>query len=182
MDNQALLSCIEKVFRLHGYEAASLTLISQATGLERASLYHRFPGGKVEMALSVANQVFLSFQTNVFEVIDSAQKTEEKLAAIQAFLLRFYEEGRLSCLLDTMSLSTQDQSLNTGLKQSLEAWIAAFSRLATELGCSPKEAEAKALGAIVNMQGTLVVSRVLKDNTAFLASISDLGRLLRGAH
>ncbi len=41
-----VLDKIAAVFRLHGYEGASIRLLAQATGLERASLYHRFPGGK----------------------------------------------------------------------------------------------------------------------------------------
>ena len=41
------------VFSRHGYEGASLKLLSQATGLGRSSLYHYFPNGKEDMASAV---------------------------------------------------------------------------------------------------------------------------------
>ncbi len=50
---EELLDRLTSVFRTHGFEGASLSLISKATGLQRASLYHRFPGGKEEMAKAV---------------------------------------------------------------------------------------------------------------------------------
>jgi AcrR family transcriptional regulator len=39
-----------KLFRQFGYDGVTLSKISQATGLGKASLYHYFPGGKAEMA------------------------------------------------------------------------------------------------------------------------------------
>jgi len=45
-----LTDALTDVFRTYGYEGATLSRISEATGLQRASLYHRFPGGKEAMA------------------------------------------------------------------------------------------------------------------------------------
>ena len=41
-----VLPLLAEVFREHGYEGASLSLISKATGLGKGSLYHFFPGVK----------------------------------------------------------------------------------------------------------------------------------------
>ena len=38
------------VFRTVGYDGASLSELASPTGLKKASLYHRFPNGKKEMA------------------------------------------------------------------------------------------------------------------------------------
>ncbi len=48
-----LLSRLTDLFRTYGYDRASLSKISEVTGLGRSSLYHRFPGGKAEMADAV---------------------------------------------------------------------------------------------------------------------------------
>ena len=45
-----LLPALGEVFRAHGYEGASLTAITAATGLGKGSLYHFFPRGKEQMA------------------------------------------------------------------------------------------------------------------------------------
>ena len=44
VDDDELLEKLTKVFTSYGYDGASLTILSSATGLKRASLYHRFPG------------------------------------------------------------------------------------------------------------------------------------------
>ena len=48
-----IVNRIAMVFRQHGYEGASLSLIADATGLGRSSIYHHFPGGKDEMVEAV---------------------------------------------------------------------------------------------------------------------------------
>ena len=53
--DEKLIERLTSVFRIYGYEGASLSRIAEATGLQRASLYHRFPGGKEEMAEAVLN-------------------------------------------------------------------------------------------------------------------------------
>ena len=45
-----VIQALIDVFRRCGYDGATLSSISEATGLGRASLYHHFPGGKQEMA------------------------------------------------------------------------------------------------------------------------------------
>ncbi len=62
-----LLEHLTRVFQKHGYEGASLSLIAAATGLGRASLYHRFPGGKADMALAVLDHADLWFATHVLD-------------------------------------------------------------------------------------------------------------------
>ena len=52
-DRDRLLGIVAEVFREHGYEGASLSLIGEATGLGKGSLYHFFPSGKEEMAGAV---------------------------------------------------------------------------------------------------------------------------------
>ena len=51
------LPALAEVFREHGFEGASLSLISERTGLGKGSLYHFFPGGKEEMAAAVLDDI-----------------------------------------------------------------------------------------------------------------------------
>ncbi len=48
-----VLPQLAEVFRAHGYEGATLALISDATGLGKGSLYNFFPGGKQQMARAI---------------------------------------------------------------------------------------------------------------------------------
>ncbi len=49
-----LITILDDVFRRRGYEGATLSVLSRACGLGKASLYHHFPGGKDEMAARAA--------------------------------------------------------------------------------------------------------------------------------
>ena len=48
-----MIPVVAEVFRAHGYEGATLSVITEATGLGKGSLYHFFPGGKEELAAAV---------------------------------------------------------------------------------------------------------------------------------
>jgi TetR/AcrR family transcriptional regulator, lmrAB and yxaGH operons repressor len=48
-----LIGRLSLVFRDRGYEGAALADLASAAGLKKASLYHRFPGGKQQMAEEV---------------------------------------------------------------------------------------------------------------------------------
>ena len=62
------------VFRAYGYEGATLSRISKATGLGRASLYHHFPKGKQSMAQAVLNYVNEWFDATVLEPLRSSHQ------------------------------------------------------------------------------------------------------------
>ena len=47
---EVVLERLLATFRDQGYDGASLAELSAATGLGKSSLYHHFPGGKVDMA------------------------------------------------------------------------------------------------------------------------------------
>ncbi|HTJ30438.1 MAG TPA: helix-turn-helix domain-containing protein, partial [Acidobacteriaceae bacterium] len=55
-----------ELFRTYGFQGVSLKDLAEATGLEKASLYYRFPGGKDEIVMAVATDVVRWFEENVF--------------------------------------------------------------------------------------------------------------------
>src|SRR5215469_15139236 len=110
----------------------SRTCLSAATGLERGSLYHRFPGGNQELALSVAAGVVEWFKTNIFEVLKQADPPQKRLRAAAERLRSFYAEGTKSCVLDLLSIPTGGPELAAGLKGALHAWQKAFAEISQE--------------------------------------------------
>src|SRR5215216_2499764 len=67
-----LLPLLAEVFRAHGYDGATLALISEATGLGKGSLYHFFPGGKAQMASEVLAEIDSWFERNIFAPLCSS--------------------------------------------------------------------------------------------------------------
>ena len=46
MPKEEIITKLIPVFRYYGYEGATVSRLSEATGLKKASLYHHFQGGK----------------------------------------------------------------------------------------------------------------------------------------
>ena len=57
VEDQALLLGLMAVLSAKGYDGASLNELAESSGLQKASLYHRFPAGKKEITSAVLNYV-----------------------------------------------------------------------------------------------------------------------------
>lgn len=171
---------LEEVFRRRGFEGTSLGLIAKATGLEKASLYHRFPGGKDEMVSAALSRVGEHFSTQVLAGLDGRGTPHEKLRAVQRGLREFYLDGELPCALDTLSLPTGNADIREGLRKSYIGWLDAFAELAREAGAAAAEARRRAQQAIVAVEGALVVSRVTRDTKPFRETVASLPEILLG--
>lgn len=173
-----LFDRITAVFQSYGYEGASLTRLSKATGLERASLYHRFPGGKEEMAQVVLDRAASWLVQHVLVPLGEPGRPAERVARMAERLAEYYEQGRRSCLLDTLSLGGQDSPFRERVREAMERWAEAMASVAREAGLPAEEAARRAEAALVQIQGSLVVARGTGNREAFLRVLQNLPRLL----
>lgn len=173
-----LIDRLSEVFQTHGYDGASLSLLSQATGLQRASLYHRFPGGKEEMAQVVLDRAVRWLSEHALVPLARPGSAEKRVRAMTAKLADYYDRGHRSCLLDTLTLGSRDSPLRERVSDAMKRWIEAMAATAVDAGASPNEAHRRAEAALVQIQGGLVVARGTGDSTAFLRALDELPRLL----
>lgn len=175
-----LLEKLTEVFQEHGYEGASLSLISDATGLGRASLYHRYPGGKTDMALAVLDRAEQWLESHVLGPLSGPGRPKDRIRAMSRRLREFYDSGRRSCLLHTLAVGSPGDRIREHIETSLRAWQAAMQEIARQAGHSRSEAQRRASEALVRIQGSLVVSRGLGDNKPFTRALRELPDLLVG--
>ena len=57
ISDDAFLEIALDLFRTYGFEGVSLKMLSDKTGLEKASLYYRYPAGKDQIVTTVAESV-----------------------------------------------------------------------------------------------------------------------------
>lgn len=169
-----LLGRLTEVFRSVGYEGASLALLSQGTGLAKAALYHRFPGGKEEMARAALYEVGREMAITVLRHLDGKGSPWQKLAAMRDGLAAFYDDGKLSCLAELFSVEGVPETVRLPLAGGLHAWIGAIADVVAEAGFDPGEAARRAEDAVVRVEGALVVSRALADRNAFRRALERL--------
>jgi TetR/AcrR family transcriptional repressor of lmrAB and yxaGH operons len=168
-----------KVFSRYGYDGASMELLSEATGLKKASLYHRFPGGKKDMAAHVLKNVEAWFQTNFQLVIaDKSVPLPERLEQALAGVSTLFEDGTQNCSLRMLSACSETPYFQETITSCFNIISNGFSQAAMESGMEEALARQKATEAIINIQGSLVLSRAMNDNQIFLKSISGIPALL----
>ena len=169
-----LLNRLTAVFQTHGYEGASLSKISDATGLQRASLYHRFPGGKAEMAEAVLNRAGEWLQVHVLKPLTESGPPEQRLSRMAQKLDEFYERGRKSCLLDALSFGVGAGGIRDHQKVLMEAWVEAIETMLRESGLPLRTARQRAEDAVIRIQGSLVMARVSGDALPFRRTLRSL--------
>ncbi len=169
-----LLSRLTEVFRTHGYEGASLSKISEATGLQRASLYHRFPGGKAEMAEAVLNRAAEWLQAHALRPLTEPGPPEKRLRQMARKLDEFYEGGQQSCLLDPLSFGDEEGAFRDHQKALMEAWVAAIAAVLRESGLPARTARERAQDAVIRIEGSLVMARATGDRTPFRRTLRNL--------
>lgn len=169
-----LLERLTAVFRSVGYEGASLALLAQETGLAKAALYHRFPGGKEDMARAVLAGVGREMSLIVLRHLEGGASPRRKIAAMLDGLAAFYDDGDTSCLADLFSMKGVPETVRSPLAGGLRAWMKALARVAEEAGVGPGEAMRRAEDAVVRVQGALVVARALGDREPFRRTLDRL--------
>jgi TetR/AcrR family transcriptional regulator, lmrAB and yxaGH operons repressor len=170
---------IRDVFRQRGYDGASLTAISEATGLGRASLYHHFPGGKDEMVSAALDDVEAMVEGQIIAALRQSGKSPAKrLKAMAEELAIFHEGGRAACLCGVLALTAPD--LRPRVRKIFGRWLDALADLAEEAGSTESRARAAAEEALTRIEGALILAAAQGSNKPFESALSDLPRLLLG--
>jgi AcrR family transcriptional regulator len=175
-----IIDHLRDVFRTVGYDGATLSKLSNATGLQRASLYHRFPGGKQEMAEAVLAQAGAWLDTHVLAPLTGCGTPHVRLQKMAAALDTFYVQGGASCLLDSLSFGEGGEHFRDPIQAAFTHWIESLAALVVEsTGCPKAEAYERAEDAVVSIQGALVLARGTGNKKPFQRVLQNLpSRLL----
>lgn len=175
MSREKIVNQLVDVFRLYGYDGASLSRIAKVTGLGKTNLYHYFPGGKEEMAEAALQQIDIWLETCILMPLASKAKPDKKLQAMCEQVQLFFDDGRKSCLWAVLALGqSSDDLFHHRIKQALCRWIAAIAQVLEEAGFSAQLARHRAEETVLRIQGALVLARGLNDIAPFQRAIETL--------
>jgi TetR/AcrR family transcriptional regulator, lmrAB and yxaGH operons repressor len=168
MSKQTYLPTLLKLFRQFGYEGVTISKISQATGLGKASIYHHFPGGKAEMAAAALAEVDLWLESSILPILEQNAKPIEIFQAMCEETNHFFDRGQNSCLWAVLVLEqSSDDLFGTQIRAAFSQWIAAISTVLIATGMDETLAKQRGEDAIIAIQGALIVSHGLKDFAPF---------------
>ena len=173
-DRADILPVLAELFREHGYEGASLSLITKATGLGKGSLYHFFPDGKEEMATAVLAEIDQWFEANVFTPLAKTAKAEQAIAEMFSAVETYFRSGRRVCLVGVLALSdTRDRFART-VKTYFTRWIDVLAHALEKAGHGSAEAKALSEEIVGGIQGAIVLSRALDNPSTFSRTMMKL--------
>ena len=182
VEDDVLLGRLSATFRNLGYEAASMALLADAAGLKKASLYHRFPGGKEELGREVLLDAGRWLTINILEPLAGHAPPATKIGDMVAKLDQFYDGGAQACLLNLMASPVSGEGpFKSAIQGLFEAFIAALTSVVAQAGYSGKVARDRAERAVALLHGSLVLSRGLGSTAPFQKMLKALpGELLGG--
>jgi AcrR family transcriptional regulator len=168
-----VLDRIMESFRKHGYDGSSLTTLSARTGLGKSSLYHHFPGGKEQMAVEVLAHLNAALGATYQAVEEEASPTK-KLDIMLDAIDAFYDGGKKACLLERLGASVDRARFGAPLRATFTAWMGVLEKICRARGLSAAAARRRAEGAVVRIEGALVVAAGMGDASVFRRTLEEL--------
>src|ERR1700740_1658669 len=123
-----------EVFREHGFEGASIALISERTGLGKGSLYHFFPGGKEEMASAVLSEIEAWFTTHVFAALQWDSDPQSAIERMFAAVVEYFDSGRRVCLVGAFALASSRDRFAKQVSSYFRMWKEALAAALVRIG------------------------------------------------
>jgi TetR/AcrR family transcriptional repressor of lmrAB and yxaGH operons len=174
MTKPDMLGRLMDLFRDKGFDGASLSDISESTGLGKSSLYHHFPKGKHEMALQVLAHLEEQLEGALFEPLRSSEPPGRKLDRMLDAIESFYGGGKRACLLERLCASVDARRFRRPLGRAFDRWIDAVEALGVESGLPRAVARRRAEDLVVRIEGALVVCAGTGNTEVFSRAIRGL--------
>ena len=162
------------VVRRSGYDGASLSELSKATGLGRSSLYHYFPGGKEDMVRAVLDRLEVQLRASLFEPLGASGPPQRRLDTMVKTLDAFYRGGREACVLANLVLGTSRTRFHEQLGRIFGEWIDAIAGTLLDAGFSRSLARARAEDAVMRIEGALILAGAIDDVSVFSRVLKQL--------
>ncbi|MGL4884202.1 MAG: TetR/AcrR family transcriptional regulator, partial [Waterburya sp.] len=174
---EKLILQLLELFRRYGYEGATLSKISQFTGLGKASLYHHFPGGKEDMVNAVLEYSENWLEEKILKPMRAQNNPSDRLNEMCDRVNELYQGGEQCCLFGVLLLGEGRDLFQEKIKNSLKLWVEAITEVLVAAGIEEKIAREQAEDAIAKIQGTLILARSLDDLEPFQRTLRQIKEL-----
>lgn len=164
---EGLLATLGDVFESRGYDGATLSLLSAATGLGKASLYHHFPGGKTEMAAALLRDRVARLERLAFSRLQGSLPPAVRLAEFIDGFREYVQDGEQNCLLMVFREGTAGRTHGETIAGQYTDWLGRLAATFEESGYKPKRAERAAAELLSSLYGALVTARLTGEPASF---------------
>ena len=174
-----VIPVLGEIFREHGFAGASLSEITDRTGLGKGSLYHFFPSGKEEMARAVLDDVAGWFEANVFMPLRESEDPDAGIDHMFKAVVHFFHSGRRVCLVGTFALDDTRDRFASEVQSYFATWTGVLATAMIRSGFDAKASRETAEDVVAGIQGALVLARAQDDPGVFTRAMKRLQQRTR---
>lgn len=165
---ETVVAKLVDIFYEHGFDGTSLSIISERTGLQRASLYHHFPGGKEEMAKAVietSDRWGEEFIGNL--VMDNSIPPKARLEQMMKNLDELHWRPQQLSPSNAFVIGGASEQFSKHVQWHYHTCVWMMTELMVACGIPQEIAKRRAWEQRILWEGGLVCSRVLGDMSLF---------------
>jgi len=123
LNKDALIGKLVDVVYDYGYDGTTLSVISEATGLGKASLYHHFPGGKEEMAAAVLAHSDRWGEEHIGRLLAGDLSAEQKLRGLFSTLEEVHTRAHQLTLMNVFTYGAARQVFGPQVRDRVRAGL-----------------------------------------------------------
>jgi TetR/AcrR family transcriptional regulator, lmrAB and yxaGH operons repressor len=174
MPKETYVPHLLELFRQHGYDGATLSKISEATGLGKASLYHHFPGGKDEMVSTVLAFLERWMEQRILTALQSDGDTLTRMQRMCDQINELYQGGEKPCLFAILLMGSARDVFYSRVNLLFRVWLDAIAQVLHEAGLDETTAMHRSEDAAIVIQGSLILSQGLGSCAPFQRALKEL--------
>ena len=163
---QRILETSGELFRRQGYMGTGVKQIVEEAGAPFGSLYHFFPGGKVELGAETIRRSGALYGLLLAEFIGPGVDPVEGIRAFFAGAAETLRDTDYAdaCPITTVALevSSSNEELRKACADVFDAWIAGGVERLVEEGVPRKKARVLVIQMLAALEGAFVLSRALR--------------------
>jgi TetR/AcrR family transcriptional regulator, lmrAB and yxaGH operons repressor len=175
---QRMIAAARRLFREHGYHGTALSDVITESAAPRGSIYFNFPGGKDELATEVT---LLHTGDHIAHINRAAAATHTAAELIETLITRIRDElitsnYRQGCAMAPLVIEATAASpqLTDTTRRGFQDMITTLAARLTEKNIPNPHATQLATQTWTNIQGALILSRVLHNPEPFNLAITQL--------
>jgi TetR/AcrR family transcriptional regulator, lmrAB and yxaGH operons repressor len=174
LERRDAVPMIAEVFREYGYAGTTLSIITARTGMGKGSLYHFFPGGKIEMGEAVLTHIGCWFEEAIFAPLEGADVPLSAILAMLDSVDLYFQSGRRVCLVGLMALDATRDTFADAIAGYFLRWHQALRFALVRAGMADTEAHQRSHELLAAIQGGLVLARALNQPAVFTDMLARL--------
>lgn len=180
-----ILETTAELFRRHGYTGTGLKQIVAAANAPFGSVYHFFPGGKVQLGEEVIRRSGRMYAAIVAGALAGAPDPVAAVRQAFAGAASVLEETDYvdACPIATVALevASTNEILRRATAEVFAEWVEGGTLFFAAAGVEPERARALAVAMIELLEGAFVLSRAMRDTAPLHTAGEALATLVQAA-